>query len=93
MLGYLIIIFVIYILFFSNKEQFTLEEEDFAHKVVDFIKSQVNNDKKGDFKSYLVFLDTLKNKNLNIEKLNTYYYFVELANDNSLKAKNILNKM
>jgi hypothetical protein len=91
MLVYILIILVAYYFFFE-RESFT-QEEDFAEKVMRFLHKQSSKTPKGDYKEYLVFLDTLKNTNMNIERLSNYYYLFELAKDDKLRPKDVLNKM
>lgn len=91
MLLYFLLIVIVYYVFFE-KESFT-QEEDFAEKVMRFLHKQSSNTPKGDYKKYLDFLDSLKNKNFNIERLNNYYYLFELAKQDKLRPKDILDKM
>lgn len=88
---YILLIFLAYYFFFE-KEAFT-QEEDFAEKLMRFLHKQSSVNPKGDYQEYLKFLDSLKNKNFNIERLNTYYYLLELAKEDKLRPRDILNKM
>lgn len=90
------ILVLVIIIFFTigKKDTFAVtDQQNTAIEIVNFIQEQVKTESSGNYPAYLKFMDTLKNKNLNLEKLTTYYYWFELAKEDNLKTSDILSKM
>jgi hypothetical protein len=88
----LILIFVYFVYSRIKHESFGTVEVDTAKLIAEKISQQAKANIRGDFREYLHFLDALKNQNPSLEKLSTYYYWLEMAHENSLTYTDILKK-
>ena len=89
---YLLILLIVYFVFIRQYEEFGTVDIDTAKLISEKINQQAKVNRTGDFRGYLHFLDAIKNKNDSLEKLTTYYYWLEIALEKNLTYTDILQK-
>ena len=85
---FLYILFFCIVLYFLLFKKETFDNTSYTN-IIKFLNDQYKQNPSGDYQAFLKFLDSIKNKNFNIERLNNYYYLFGKAKTSTITESDI----